>query len=131
MLKMQQTIERDISYSGVGLHTGNSTTMTFKPAGPNTGIIFKRIDLPDKPEIPADIEHVIDISRGTTLGINGAKVHTVEHVLAAITGLEIDNIIDINIAGTVDIALFDGIGSRSTTEDVVNQIYYIINVYST
>lgn len=93
MLKMQQTIEREVTYSGVGLHTGNKTAMTFKPAEPNTGIRFLRRDVPDAPVIPADIDHVVDISRGTTLGLNGFKVHTVEHVLAAISGLEIDNIL--------------------------------------
>ncbi len=93
MLKNQQTIKRAVSYSGIGLHTGNKTKITFKPAPVNTGILFKRVDIPDSPIIPADIDHVIDISRGTTIGINGAEVHTVEHVLAAISGLEIDNII--------------------------------------
>jgi len=93
MLKNQQTIKHEVSYSGVGLHTGNKTKITFKPAPPNTGIIFKRVDVPGSPEIPADVDHVIDISRGTTIGINGVEIHTVEHVLAAISGLEIDNII--------------------------------------
>ena len=67
--------------------------MTFKPAPENSGIIFKRIDLPGSPEIPADIDHVIDISRGTTIAKEGAEVHTVEHVLASIMGSEIDNIV--------------------------------------
>lgn len=93
MLKNQQTIKRAVSYAGIGLHTGNKTKITFKPAPENTGIFFKRVDIPDFPVIPADIDHVIDISRGTTIGIGEAKVHTVEHVLAAISGLEIDNII--------------------------------------
>jgi len=78
--------------SGVGLHTGVQTTMTFKPAPENYGIRFRRVDLPDSPEIPADVDHVIDLRRGTTLGIGDTHVHTVEHVLAAIAGLQIDNI---------------------------------------
>mgnify|MGYP000889829573 CR=1 FL=1 len=69
-----------------------STTITFKPAGPNSGITFYRVDLPEHPAVKADIDHVVDVSRGTTIGINGVKVHTVEHVLAAIAGLGIDNI---------------------------------------
>ena len=77
----------------MGLHTGNNTTITFKPAPVNTGIVFKRVDIADSPEVKADVEHVIDISRGTTIGIGDVKIHTVEHVLAAISGLEIDNII--------------------------------------
>ncbi len=93
MLKNQQTISHEVSYSGVGLHTGNKTKITFKPAPANTGVLFKRVDIPDSPEIHADIDHVIDISRGTTIGIGDVKVHTVEHVLAAVSGLEIDNLI--------------------------------------
>ena len=83
----------ETSYAGVGLHTGNKTTVTFKPAPVNTGINFKRVDIPDSPVIKADVDHVIDISRGTTIGIDDVKIHTVEHVLAAISGLEIDNIL--------------------------------------
>jgi len=79
--------------SGVGLHTGVQTSMTFKPASENFGIRFRRIDLGGHPEIPADVDHVVNIERGTTLGIGDARVHTTEHVLAAIVGLEIDNII--------------------------------------
>jgi len=67
--------------------------MTFKPAPEDFGIRFRRVDLGGKPEIPADVDHVIDVSRGTTIGIGEAKVHTVEHVLAAIAGLQIDNIL--------------------------------------
>ena len=93
MRKLQRTIENEVSFSGVGLHTGNETTITFKSAPANTGIKFIRKDCDNSPEIPALIENVVDISRGTTLGKNGVKVHTVEHVLAAITGLEIDNIL--------------------------------------
>jgi UDP-3-O-[3-hydroxymyristoyl] N-acetylglucosamine deacetylase / 3-hydroxyacyl-[acyl-carrier-protein] dehydratase len=83
----------EASYSGIGLHTGNTTKITFIPAPVNSGIVFKRVDLPDSPPIKADVDHVVDISRGTTIGIDSVKIHTVEHVLAAISGLEIDNII--------------------------------------
>jgi UDP-3-O-[3-hydroxymyristoyl] N-acetylglucosamine deacetylase/3-hydroxyacyl-[acyl-carrier-protein] dehydratase len=93
MLIKQRTIKHNASLSGVGLHTGNKSKMTFKPAPENYGVKFKRIDLENSPEIPADIDHVIDISRGTTIGKNGVEVHTVEHVLSAIMGCEIDNII--------------------------------------
>jgi len=79
--------------SGTGLHTGSSTTMTFKPAPDNYGIRFVRTDLGGSPEIPAICDYVVDVSRGTTLGIGEAKVHTVEHVLAAVVGLQIDNIV--------------------------------------
>ncbi len=93
MLVQQQTIKKPVSYTGVGLHTGNRSTITFQPATENYGIRFRRVDLPGSPEIQADIDHVVDISRGTTIGIGDVKVHTVEHVLAAIVGLQIDNIL--------------------------------------
>ncbi len=93
MLELQRTIAKAVSLSGIGLHTGTSCTMTFKPAPENYGIRFVRIDLGGNPEIPANADNVVDVSRGTTLGIGEAKVHTVEHVLAAIVGLQIDNII--------------------------------------
>jgi UDP-3-O-[3-hydroxymyristoyl] N-acetylglucosamine deacetylase/3-hydroxyacyl-[acyl-carrier-protein] dehydratase len=102
MITKQQTIKRAISYNGRGLHTGNNTVITFKPAPENYGIRFVRVDLKNKPEIPAIVDYVqqntsIDSLRGTTLTVNGAEVHTVEHVLAAVVGLQIDNIrIEIN-----------------------------------
>ncbi len=92
MLEMQRTIKKEVSMSGMGLHTGTSCTMTLKPADEDYGIKFVRSDLADTPEIPATADYVIDTSRGTTLGIGEAKVHTVEHVLAAVYGLMIDNI---------------------------------------
>ncbi len=93
MLELQRTIANPVSLSGIGLHTGTSCTMTFKPAKENSGIRFVRTDLGGSPEIPAIADNVVDISRGTTLGIGEAKVHTVEHVLAAVVGLQIDNLI--------------------------------------
>ncbi len=93
MIESQRTIAKPVSMSGIGLHTGTSCTMTFKPAPENYGIKFVRVDLGGAPEIPATADNVVDVSRGTTLGIGEAKVHTVEHVLAAIVGLQIDNII--------------------------------------
>lgn len=92
MSDKQRTIAEPISFSGVGLHTGSLTTVTFKPAPPDTGIIFYRVDLPERPAIPADIDHVVDVSRGTTIGIGDARVHTVEHAMAALVGLGIDNL---------------------------------------
>ncbi|MFH1372380.1 MAG: bifunctional UDP-3-O-[3-hydroxymyristoyl] N-acetylglucosamine deacetylase/3-hydroxyacyl-ACP dehydratase [bacterium] len=93
MYDKQRTVKREISISGIGLHTGNNCTMTFKPAPPDSGIRFVRADLPDKPAVIADIDHVADISRGTTLQNGDAMVYTVEHVLAALAGLQIDNMI--------------------------------------
>jgi UDP-3-O-[3-hydroxymyristoyl] N-acetylglucosamine deacetylase/3-hydroxyacyl-[acyl-carrier-protein] dehydratase len=97
MKEYKRTIEGTTSYRGVGLHSGEISTITFKPAEKDEGIVFIRTDLKGNPEIPADIDHVIDISRGTTIGINNASVATIEHVLAAIKGLNIDNIrIEVN-----------------------------------
>lgn len=91
MNEKQQTVKGPVVVSGVGLHTGVHTTVTFKPAEINHGIKFKRIDLEGEPIIEADADLVVDVSRGTTLEKNGARVGTIEHALAALVGLEIDN----------------------------------------
>lgn len=88
----QKTICRESSYKGIGLHTGNLTTMRFIPAPPDSGVTFVRLDLPGKPAVPANIDHVIGVVRGTSLGINGTQIHTVEHTCSAIFGLGIDNL---------------------------------------
>ncbi|HPF09013.1 MAG TPA: UDP-3-O-acyl-N-acetylglucosamine deacetylase, partial [Candidatus Cloacimonadota bacterium] len=92
MTEYKHTIGCRVSYTGIGLHSGEISTITFKPASAEEGIVFIRVDLPNRPEIPADIDHVVDISRGTTIGVNGATVGTIEHVLSAIKGLNLDNI---------------------------------------
>src|ERR1700712_3138775 len=89
----QRTIKAPVSISGTGLHTGESVTMTFNPAAEKHGYKFRRIDLPGQPVIDADCDNVTDTSRGTTLTQNGASVSTVKHVLAALVGLEIDNVL--------------------------------------
>ncbi|RYD77944.1 MAG: UDP-3-O-[3-hydroxymyristoyl] N-acetylglucosamine deacetylase, partial [Sphingobacteriales bacterium] len=91
MNSKQSTIKEVLSISGVGLHTGQEVTLTFNPAPENHGYKFQRIDLPGQPIIEADVDYVVDLSRGTTLGKGDARVATVEHVLAALAGLEIDN----------------------------------------
>lgn len=92
MTEYKHTIRDEVSYTGIGLHSGEISTIRFKSADKDAGIVFVRVDLPGHPEIPADIDHVADISRGTTIGIDGATVGTIEHVLSAIKGLNIDNI---------------------------------------
>ncbi|MGZ5242689.1 MAG: bifunctional UDP-3-O-[3-hydroxymyristoyl] N-acetylglucosamine deacetylase/3-hydroxyacyl-ACP dehydratase [Bacteroidia bacterium] len=87
----QCTIKEVLSISGVGLHTGQEVTLTFNPAPENYGYKFQRTDMPGQPIIEADVDYVVDLSRGTTLGKGDARVATVEHVLAALAGLEIDN----------------------------------------
>ena len=93
MNEKQQTIKESVSVSGVGLHTGVPVTMTFVPAPANHGYKFQRVDLPDQPIVTADVDNVVDLSRGTTIEENGARVHTVEHTLAALVGLQIDNVL--------------------------------------
>lgn len=87
----QQTINRSATVEGIGLHSGNSVTMTFLPAPPNTGIRFRRVDLEGRPEIEARVENVVENNRSTTLAKGNTRVHTVEHVLAAFAGYGIDN----------------------------------------
>ena len=93
MLDNQKTVKRPFSLTGVGLHTGKEVTLTFRPAPINFGKKFIRVDLEGKPEINAVVENVTDTTRGTSIAENGATVQTVEHVLAAVAGLGIDNII--------------------------------------
>ncbi|MEM7037259.1 MAG: bifunctional UDP-3-O-[3-hydroxymyristoyl] N-acetylglucosamine deacetylase/3-hydroxyacyl-ACP dehydratase, partial [Bacteroidota bacterium] len=91
MYEKQHTIQQPVTVSGVGLHTGNMVSMTFNPAPENHGYKFRRVDLENSPIIHADVDNVVDTSRGTTIEENGARVHTVEHTLAALAGLQIDN----------------------------------------
>ena len=82
----QHSINKAISISGVGLHTGSECTLTFQPAPEHHGFKFQRLDLPNQPIMNADVDYVVDTSRGTTLEHNGCRVNTVEHVLAALAG---------------------------------------------
>ncbi|MFL0078816.1 bifunctional UDP-3-O-[3-hydroxymyristoyl] N-acetylglucosamine deacetylase/3-hydroxyacyl-ACP dehydratase [Tenacibaculum maritimum] len=93
MSNKQQTIKSEVSLSGVGLHTGNNVTMTFKPAPANHGFAFMRIDLEGKPTIEAKAEYVTNTQRGTNLEKNGVQIQTSEHVLAAAVGLGINNLL--------------------------------------
>lgn len=102
----QRTIKSEISVNGVGLHTGAKVTLTFKPAPENHGFKFKRVDLPDQPIIDADVDNVSDTSRSTTLTANGASVSTTEHVLAALVGCEVDNVM-IELDG-IEVPILDG-----------------------
>ena len=89
----QHTLQKSAEILGVGLHTGTEVTMTLLPAPVNHGIKFQRVDIANNPTIDALADYVVDISRGTTLAQNNARVSTVEHILAALTGLQIDNVL--------------------------------------
>lgn len=93
MNQKQCTLKESFTISGTGLHTGVKVTMTFHPAEVNYGYKFQRVDLEGQPIIEANVDYVTDVSRGTTLEKDGAKVCTVEHVLAALVGLEVDNVL--------------------------------------
>lgn len=102
----QHTIKTPVSLSGVGLHTGAIVTLTMKPAPENHGLKFQRVDLENQPIIDVDADNVTDVSRGTTLEQNGGRISTVEHVLAACVGLEIDNLL-IEVDG-IEVPIMDG-----------------------
>jgi UDP-3-O-[3-hydroxymyristoyl] N-acetylglucosamine deacetylase / 3-hydroxyacyl-[acyl-carrier-protein] dehydratase len=89
----QRSILREVSTKGTSLHTGEEVHLTFKPAPVDHGVSFRRVDLYGKPEVKPNVEHVTDLVRSTTLSHGHAKVHTVEHVLSALSGMGIDNVI--------------------------------------
>jgi UDP-3-O-[3-hydroxymyristoyl] N-acetylglucosamine deacetylase/3-hydroxyacyl-[acyl-carrier-protein] dehydratase len=132
MIEYQHTLKSSVSVRGTGLHTGQHGTITFVPAPPNHGIKFKRIDLPGNPIVEALVENVIDTARGTTLGKNGATIYTMEHALAALTGLGIDNVlIELDVE---EIPILDGSSKQfveafekvgSVAQDTIRN-YYVI-----
>ncbi|MEX0986660.1 MAG: UDP-3-O-acyl-N-acetylglucosamine deacetylase, partial [Bacteroidales bacterium] len=115
MAEKQRTLKKSLSFKGKGLHTGVEVTMTLHPAPENHGYVFKRIDLPGQPEISAFAENVIDTSRGTTIEENGARVSTIEHVLSALAGMQLDNML-IEIDGP-ETPILDG-SSREYVEAI-------------
>ncbi len=128
----QRTIKSEVSVSGVGLHTGAKVTLTFKPAPENHGYKFKRIDLPGQPIIEADVDNVTDTSRSTTISQNGASVSTTEHVLAALVGSEVDNVmmeldgIEVPILDGSAIEFVQALESVGFKEQAAERDYYYI-----
>lgn len=92
-VQVRKTIAQRVEFSGIGLHSGNRVTMAFVPAAARTGVRFRRADLFGAPEIEASIENVVDTARATTLGKGNIRVHTVEHVLSALAGLGITDVV--------------------------------------
>ena len=90
---MQHSIAREVTLKGVGLHTGKEVTLKFIPAPEDHGYVFQRIDLPESPLVPADAQYVENTQRGTNLNKEGVYINTSEHVLSALVGLEIDNVL--------------------------------------
>lgn len=91
--KTQSTLKEPVTCSGVGLHSGNAVAMTLRPAPPNHGVKFMRVDLPEKPVIPALFSRVVDTSLATVVGYDNVIVSTIEHLMAALTGFGIDNVL--------------------------------------
>ncbi len=106
MREKQKIIKSPVSVSGTGLHTGEDVTLTIKPAPENHGYKFKRIDIEGSSPVDAIVDNVVDTSRGTTIEQNGIRIYTIEHVLAALAGLSIDNAL-IELNGT-ETPILDG-----------------------
>ncbi|MDF1673995.1 MAG: bifunctional UDP-3-O-[3-hydroxymyristoyl] N-acetylglucosamine deacetylase/3-hydroxyacyl-ACP dehydratase [Vicingaceae bacterium] len=117
-MSKQKTIKDAFSVIGIGLHTGEKATLTVNPAADNHGFKFQRIDVEGEPIINADADLVVDTSRSTTLEKNGVRVHTTEHILAALSGMEIDNAL-IQIDGP-EIPIMDG--SAFPFVEAINQV---------
>jgi UDP-3-O-[3-hydroxymyristoyl] N-acetylglucosamine deacetylase/3-hydroxyacyl-[acyl-carrier-protein] dehydratase len=128
----QKTILHEVKISGKGLHTGLTVNMLLKPAPENFGIVFKRIDLKDQPEVEASVSNVIDTSRGTVIEKNGARVGTIEHLMATLTALEIDNLlieIDAPEAPIMDgssVLHYDQIGEDNIKELDARKEYFVV-----
>ncbi|HVZ98308.1 MAG TPA: bifunctional UDP-3-O-[3-hydroxymyristoyl] N-acetylglucosamine deacetylase/3-hydroxyacyl-ACP dehydratase [Chitinophagaceae bacterium] len=128
----QHTIKEEVVISGAGIHSGHFVTMHIKPAEPNSGINFQRIDLPGKPVVKADVDNVIETNRSTTIESNGARVSTIEHLMAALTGMLIDNAL-IEIDGE-EVPILDGsaqqfieqLGKAGVQKQNAPKIYYNI-----
>ena len=133
MKEFQQTLKGEVSISGVGLHTGKEVTLTMKPANPGFGIRFKRVDLPEQPVVKADVDYVVDTSRGTTLEHNGARIYTTEHILAALVGMGVDNVLleldapEIPIMDGSSREFIDAIESAGVLEQEAKKVYYTID----
>lgn len=102
----QRTIHREVGCTGIGLHSGRKVSIKLKPANPNEGINFIRADLPERPRIPATLDSVVDTNHATTLGLNGCCISTVEHIMAAVMAMGIDNI-DIEVDAE-EVPIMDG-----------------------
>ncbi|MBM3404020.1 MAG: bifunctional UDP-3-O-[3-hydroxymyristoyl] N-acetylglucosamine deacetylase/3-hydroxyacyl-ACP dehydratase [Bacteroidetes bacterium] len=133
MTEKQKTIQSPVSITGTGLHSGKSVTITFLPAPENHGYKFQRVDLEDQPVIKADVDHVADTSRGTSLKCNNVSVETTEHTLAALAGLGIDNVL-IQLDGS-EIPILDGsagtfvslLQKAGIVEQKVKREYFVLN----
>jgi len=102
----QRTVAEDISCTGIGLHSGKKVNLTIKPAPPNSGIAFERIDISPGCRVKASFDNVVKTNMATTIGFNGYSVSTVEHIMAAFFGMGIDNVL-VQVDGE-EIPIMDG-----------------------
>ncbi len=132
-MNSQRTIKSPVTIKGVGLHTGRKCKATFLPAAENTGVTFVRVDLPGKPAFQAHVENVVEVVRGTTLGLGEARVYTIEHVLSAMNGLGVDNMIvemDDNEPPVLDgsaTGFVDALKSADIVEQVAFRKYFTVD----
>jgi len=135
----QKTILHEVNISGKGLHTGLTVNMILKPAPENYGIFFKRTDCQDQPLVEASVLNVVDTSRGTAIEKDGARVGTIEHLMAALSALEIDNLLieidapEVPIMDGSSVLLFNAIGENNIKEQNARKEYFIVRekiVYS-
>jgi len=128
----QHTIKEEVTISGAGIHTGHAVTICIKPAKPNTGINFQRIDLPGKPVVKADVDNVVETNRSTTIESKGARIGTIEHLMAALMGMQIDNaLIEINgeevpILDGSSQMFIDKLAAIGTEQQDAEKVYYKI-----
>ena len=131
-LEKQRTLAQPVVLKGKGLHTGVDVTLIINPSEVSTGFVFQRVDLPEQPIIEAIADNVVDTSRGTTIEQNGAKVSTIEHVMAALIGCGVDNAV-IQVDGP-EMPIMDGssryfveaINKTGTVEQDANREFYVI-----
>jgi UDP-3-O-[3-hydroxymyristoyl] N-acetylglucosamine deacetylase/3-hydroxyacyl-[acyl-carrier-protein] dehydratase len=132
MSQMQKTIKESVSLSGKGLHTGYDVQITFHPAPIDHGYMFKRTDLDGNPQITPIADNVVETSRGTTLEENGVQIHTIEHVLASLVGLELDNILmeftgpEAPILDGSSIKYVEALKKAGIVEQEAEKNYYVI-----
>lgn len=133
MSDKQRTISQSVTFKGKGLHTGANVEVSINPAEVNTGVVFQRIDLEGQPTINAIADNVIDTSRGTTIGIKDVKVCTIEHMMAALTGMGIDNALvkvdgpEMPIMQGSSRMFVEGISKVGTVEQGAMRNYYVIH----
>lgn len=128
----QHTLAAEVKIDGVGIHSGKTVEIVLKPSEPNTGIVFQRVDLPNKPTVKADVDNVVETTRSTTIEANGARVSTIEHLMAALVGCQVDNVVvEINAP---EVPILDGsaqpflevIEKAGTRRQEAPKIYYTL-----